>query len=121
MSVVLYSYAAMRELIVNQGISPLKLYNNDMLWLYDDETVTKDYVGLIPSWINPQDPTHLKDQIHRNYLHGGGWMPFDGFVASVSDDNRFSIKYPGDPAYNEIARGMVYRKSTNSIELVVMF
>lgn len=120
-SYTLYSYAAMRDLIINRGISPLKLVNNGMVWLYDDGAVTPDYVGAIPTWVNPKDPTHLKDQINRNYAHGGGWHDFKGFKATITEDFFLQIKYPGDPAYLEVARGMVYRDGLKKMDMIVMF
>jgi hypothetical protein len=121
MGYVLYSYAAMRELILNQGVSPLKLMVDDTVWLYDDDKVTPEFVGAIPSWINAKDPTHLKDQINRNYAHGGGWHDFGGFKASLDEDLYMNIKYPGDPALREVARGMVYREGFKRMDIVLMF
>lgn len=117
----LYSYAAIRHLVLDKGVSPLGLVCNDMVWIYDDEAVTPDYLGAIPSWINPKDPTHLKDQINRNYAHGGGWHDFKGFKASIGKDLYLQIKYPGDPVFREVARGMVYRGDLTKMDLVVMF
>ena len=59
-----------------------------------------DHVGLIPYWLNEDDPTSARDQFDRNYRHGGGWHPFKGFT--LKSDN--SISYPGDPNYIPIAQ-----------------
>ena len=53
---------------------------------------TLDHVGLIPHWLDEDDPRPAKEQLGENYAHGGGWQPFEGFELRK---NR-SIKYPGD-------------------------
>lgn len=55
---------------------------------------TPDAVGLIPHFLDPEDPRPAKAQLDQNYRHGGGWQPFEGFTLQKDG----SIKYPDDPA-----------------------
>lgn len=58
------------------------------------------HIGDIPYWLDPDDPASARDQLDRNYGHGGGWDPFQGFT--LERDN--SISYPGDPSHEPIAQ-----------------
>lgn len=58
-----------------------------------------DHVGGIPEMINESNPKSAKEQLHKGYLHGGGWQPFTGF--DLLTDN--SLAYPGDPSLKPIA------------------
>lgn len=53
-----------------------------------------DVVGLIPMMASENNPAPLVEQLHHNYQHGGGFVPFNGFAV---DDEDESIQYPGDP------------------------
>ena len=79
-----------------------------------------DSVGYLPHFFNESDPRPAKAQAHDNYAHGGGWNPFNGFelskeIAENELTETYSIKYPGDPAYHELARGKLRN------ELIVVF
>ena len=50
--------------------------------------------GLIPSFLDDQDPRPAKDQINEKYV--GGWNSFKGFTF---DPVVGTITYPGDPPY----------------------
>jgi hypothetical protein len=58
-----------------------------------------DHIGMIPDWLNANNPQPAAKQLHECYGHGGGWRPFSGFV--LGKDN--SLKYPGDPPLYPIA------------------
>jgi hypothetical protein len=60
---------------------------------------TLDHVGILPLWLDPEDPRSAKEQLDEHYRHGGGWQPFEGF--KLMKDS--SIKYPGDPAHKPLA------------------
>jgi len=60
--------------------------------------------GYILDWLDPHDPTPAKEQIDRNYQHGGGWRDFPGFTVKGGDGNKFTLHYPGDPPQREISR-----------------
>jgi len=50
-------------------------------------------MGFIPGWLSEDDPRPAKQQIHENYIHGGGWFPFNGFTM---DPETKVLTYPGD-------------------------
>jgi len=60
---------------------------------------TPDTVGLIPMWLDKDDPRPAKEQLNEHYAHGGGWQPFKGFVLRKDG----GIKYPGDPPHKPLA------------------
>jgi hypothetical protein len=60
---------------------------------------TLDAVGILPLWLDPDDPRPAKEQFGANYGHGGGWQPFEGFRLLKGGH----IKYPGDPAHKPLA------------------
>lgn len=48
--------------------------------------------GLIPGFLNEDDPRSAKEQLEANYI--AGWNKFEGFTY---DPVNMSLKYPGDP------------------------
>lgn len=61
-------------------------------WIPKHPQATIHMLGYIPLFFNADDPLSAKEQIDKNYRHGGGWRSFKGFKML---DN--GIKYPGDP------------------------
>jgi hypothetical protein len=58
--------------------------------------------GMIPHFLSPHSEQPLWEQIHNNYSHGGGWNDFDKFeVTKDADTGKYTLTYPGDPAYVE--------------------
>jgi hypothetical protein len=76
-----------------------------------DPAVAAEAIGIIPYWLDDQDPRPAAEQLDQHYAHGGGWQPFDGF--KLQKDG--SIKYPGDPALKPIG-AVGFRK-----ELILFF
>jgi hypothetical protein len=62
---------------------------------------TQEHLGFIPGFFSEHNPKPAKEQIHKNYQHGGGWYKLDGFKRL--NDTGFKIKYPGDPALQILA------------------
>jgi hypothetical protein len=62
--------------------------------------MTMEHLGLLPSFLDVNDPRPAREQFHQNYAHGGGWSPFDGFEMRKGH----SIKYPGDPVHKPLAQ-----------------
>jgi len=62
--------------------------------------ITLEDLGLIPDFINSEDPTPIIDQLDRNYAHGGGWHPMVNFKLGPNN----SLHYPGDPVLYPIAK-----------------
>ena len=72
-----------------------------MLW-YPAENLTisqvNDIVGLIPAFLEEDDPRPAREQIDDRYAHGGGWQPLDGWTLL----NDGSILYEGDPPLSPV-------------------
>ena len=74
-----------------------------------------DYLGLVPFFLNENDPRSAREQINDNYQHGGGWRSIEKFklVKPVTDLERqispyrvarsLILKYPGDPPLKPLA------------------
>ena len=58
-------------------------------------------MGYIPQIITSDDPRPVVEQVNDRYAHGGGWRKFEGFKW---DREKMTIEYPGDPAYEAVAR-----------------
>jgi hypothetical protein len=56
-------------------------------------------LGMLPDFINQNDPRPAREQFDANYQHGGGWHPIPGFIHRKG----VSLEYPGDPPYHPIA------------------
>lgn len=53
-------------------------------------SVTREDLGLIPFWIDPDNPASARDQLDAEYQHAGGWRPFQGHTLLPDD----SLSYP---------------------------
>lgn len=42
--------------------------------------VTADHLGIIPSFLDENDPAPAREQFDANYQHGGGWHPMSGWT-----------------------------------------
>ena len=62
-----------------------------------------DLLGLIPSFLDENDPGTAREQLDANYQHGGGWHPMQGFTIN----NRHQLEYLGDPPYDWVAFTML--------------
>lgn len=58
-----------------------------------DPRCTLDHLGLIPFFLNPDNPEPAKVQFNNNYQHGGGWRHQSGFKLIPGS---FDLQY-GDP------------------------
>lgn len=67
---------------------------------YVDYTYVPDLLGFIPTFLDHNSEEPAKEQLDRNYQHGGGWRKFEGFKW---DRDNMEIVYPGDPPYVAIA------------------
>lgn len=59
-----------------------------------------DDLGLIPYFLDPQNPDNAAVQFNRAYRHGGGWKPFHGFKLQSAN---MTLSYPGDPPMKPFA------------------
>jgi hypothetical protein len=65
-----------------------------------DSRVTMDHVGLIPSFLDFDDPRPAREQFDTNYAHGGGWHPSSVFTMNPEN---MTLTYPGDPPFKPLA------------------
>lgn len=74
-------------------------------------------LGLIPMWLDDENPRPASEQLDSAYKHGGGWQPFDGFtlVRPSNDVRDWRLSYPGDPDYRLLAYAALRE------ELILMF
>lgn len=74
-------------------------------------------LGLIPAWLDDENPLPAREQLDAAYRHGGGWRPFKGFtlVRPSNDVRDWRLSYPGDPDYRVLAY------TTLREEIVLMF
>jgi hypothetical protein len=54
-----------------------------------------DHIGIIPHWLDKDDPRKAAEQLDQHYQHGGGWQPFKGFTYKPKRGH--TLTYPGDP------------------------
>lgn len=64
-------------------------------------------LGLIPGFLNPDDPRSAREQLDAGYQHGGGWRPMEGFEL-IGPPDPFCLKYPGDPMIEPFAMTRVH-------------
>lgn len=65
-----------------------------------DPRMTDEHLGFLPSFLSEDDPAPAREQIDKNYAHGGGWRPMKEWTMATND----TIKYPGDPRLRPLAR-----------------
>lgn len=68
-------------------------------WKRINPKITISRLGLIPQWLDEDDPRSAAEQIDSHYKHGGGWWPFEGF--KLLDNN--VLRYPDDPDLHPLA------------------
>jgi hypothetical protein len=62
-----------------------------------DPRCQPDHIGLIPSFLDIDDPRPAREQFDEKYI--GGWRPQPGFKLK----DRYSLCYPGDPPLKPLA------------------
>ena len=83
-----------------------------MVWTLLHPSMTPDMLGFIPDFLSNDDPASAKEQINRNYSHGGGWRPFHGFEMKPD-----GIQYPDDPLMPLLAQTVLH-PDTDKPELI---
>jgi hypothetical protein len=73
-----------------------------MIWEMLHENMTPEHLGLIPFWINDDDPDPAWKQIDKNYGHGGGWR--HGTMNFKMAKDTHVLYYPGDPPLRPLAQ-----------------
>src|SRR5215472_11516439 len=69
------------------------------VWTLLDPRMTFDALGLIPDFLDDEDPRSAREQINEKYI--SGWQPF---VGHELDRKTGALKYPGDPAMKPLAQ-----------------
>lgn len=69
----------------------------DIILLQPDVSIDQE-IGMIPHFLNEDDPRPAREQFNDHYAHGGGWQPMSNF--RLQDNTLF---YPGDPPLKPIA------------------
>ena len=88
----------------------------NMLWAWKQTAPFEACVGYVPTMVNNVDTDAVK-QLHENYAHGGGWVPFRSFRVEKDRTGHYTLNYPDDPPYVQIAQGWLPATK----QLVVMF
>lgn len=79
-------------------------------------------LGMIPSMVSAHDKRGAVEQLHENYLHGGGWSDFDGFELVQVADGWLQLQYEGDPPMLEVAQTLLVHKDLDkTTQLVAVF
>lgn len=68
-------------------------------WLSPNPSGFVEYLGLLPGFLNADDPDSATQQFNKNYEHGGGWRPIDGYTLEENG----VLTYPGDPPMQPLA------------------
>lgn len=63
-----------------------------MIWVQVNPAATMDHLGIIPSFLDPEDVRTAAMQIDENYC--SGWRPSSGFTM---DKEKRTLKCAGDP------------------------
>jgi hypothetical protein len=63
--------------------------------------MTLEWLGFIPTFVDPFNPEPAAKQIDGQYQHGGGWRPMKGW--KLSDDKVLSYD-PSDPPLKPLYR-----------------
>jgi hypothetical protein len=71
--------------------------------MVDPRIFHPDMLGLIPSFFDPRVDTPIIEQIDANYQHGGGWRNIAAPHGSLTLEQGFVLKSPGERAYQPIA------------------
>jgi len=71
-----------------------------IIWQMLHPNMTPEHLGLIPGWLDRDDPRPAREQFNEHYGHGGGWRPFGGF--KLTAQNR--LIYPEDPPLVPLAQ-----------------
>lgn len=61
-------------------------------------------VGYLPQMLSEDNPASAQEQLHKGYLHGGGWNDFTGFQLIKNSNGTYALQYPGDPPMRERSR-----------------
>jgi hypothetical protein len=69
-------------------------------WVLLRPGVTPENLGILPEFLDEDDPDGARAQLDKNYAHGGGYYPSVGFTLSP---DRLTLTYPGDPPFRMMA------------------
>jgi len=70
-----------------------------MLWIMRHPKATPEMLGIIPCFLDEDDPRPAAEQFNDAYSHGGGWRSMPGFTMLPNGN----LSYPGDPPVELLA------------------
>jgi hypothetical protein len=73
-----------------------------MIWQMLHPKMRLEMLGLIPGFLDDENPAPAAEQIDKNYRHGGGWFPYPGF--KLAADNWLISNYQEDPPLRPLAQ-----------------
>jgi hypothetical protein len=76
-----------------------------MIYAFLDARADMEFLGYLPSFLDENDPDDARTQLDKNYAHGGGIRPMDGW--KIIDKAKMTIQYPGDPSLKPLAMTML--------------
>ena len=62
----------------------------------------EEATGAIPTFLDPEDPRSVVDQINERYAHGGGWIDLKTGEGAWDFSPMGVLTYPGDPELSPI-------------------
>jgi len=71
-----------------------------VMWELLHPDMRPDMLGLLPFWLDDEDPRSAREQFNEHYAHGGGWRPMKGFKLTVGN----KLLYPDDPPLVPLAQ-----------------
>ena len=72
--------------------------------MFDSRHSVED-LGLLPMFLDADDPRPAREQLDSNYQHGGGFRPMPGFTLDFLTG---SLSYPGDSVMAPIAATVIH-------------
>lgn len=69
-----------------------------MIWTFLDPRMTPEHLGLIPGFLDDEDPRSAREQFDARYI--GGWRPMPGHKLTMKN---YTLRYPGDPPLTPLA------------------
>ena len=73
-------------------------------YVHGTYTPNEELWGLIPEFLNADDPRPAREQIDEAYI--GGWRPLPGMRIEKIDEYNVIFRYSGDPAASSIILSM---------------
>jgi hypothetical protein len=80
---------------------------NHPAWFLLHPRVVPETLGLIPGFLDEDDPRPAREQFNERYAQGGGWQPFVGFSLDPRDH---TLSYADDPVLHPLAVCLLHER-----------